>query len=305
MAVIKIVNAEGGSDARYDTSRMTPEERARFDSDGRPLGADEPDQWTWTNGLPGARGGTGPGFYGGGGGGGGGDLYQMALGSPFYQQAQSATQAAEAADAAQRKQAIQQLLIQFGIIPANFTDQYGDVDQVTRDLASQNTSSGVSVAARLLQGLNDQNRTDLAQLGANGLRRSGARGFKLRRNQLQYDQQKSDALTGLLGQINSLYGNYAQNAYGRQMSLLSALQSAINSMSQFYVGGSGGGAGGRSAPPVTPPQPSQTYTAPGFVHAGVGVPNSSGYAIQTGGGYYTNPQTDQLTAKWQKLGGMG
>jgi hypothetical protein len=73
MAIVKIVNWEGGSNARYDVNQMTPDERAMFDSEGRPLfsGApgDGPDQWT--PGLPGARGGSGPGDAGGGGGGGG------------------------------------------------------------------------------------------------------------------------------------------------------------------------------------------------------------------------------------------
>ena len=72
MAIIKTVNWEGGSNARYDVGRMTPEERRMFDHEGRPLfsGApgDGPDQWT--QGLPGARGGSGPGDMGGGGGGG-------------------------------------------------------------------------------------------------------------------------------------------------------------------------------------------------------------------------------------------
>lgn len=72
MAIVKTHNAQGGSDARYDLSRMTPEERSRFDGDGRPLGADNPGQWEWTQGLPGAREMNAEGGGGGAGGAGGG-----------------------------------------------------------------------------------------------------------------------------------------------------------------------------------------------------------------------------------------
>lgn len=73
MAFVKIINWEGGSNARYDRSKMTPEEQRMFDDEGRPLFAGAPGDGPgqWTQGLPGARGGSGPGDMGGGGGGGG------------------------------------------------------------------------------------------------------------------------------------------------------------------------------------------------------------------------------------------
>lgn len=76
MAIVKIVNWEGGSNARYDLNQMTPEERTHFDSEGRPLYAGAPGDGPgqWTPGLPGARGGSGPNDGGGDGGGGGGGL---------------------------------------------------------------------------------------------------------------------------------------------------------------------------------------------------------------------------------------
>lgn len=83
MALRKIVNWEGGSNARYDVSQMTrnPDgtystDGYNFDSEGRPLSGgvpgDGPNQWT--QGLPGARGGSSPNDMGGGGGGGGASI---------------------------------------------------------------------------------------------------------------------------------------------------------------------------------------------------------------------------------------
>lgn len=310
MAIVKKENAEGGSDAKYDVTQMTPEERAMFDPDGRPLGNDWPDQWTWTPGLPGARGGTGPGSPGGGGGGGGGgDLLSTALNSPWYQQALAASQAAEAADAAFRKQAIQQMLIQFGIVPANFNDQYGDIDQTTRDLAAANTNSGISAAARLQQALKDANTKASRELAARGLRRSGEKGYQLRRNQLGYDQSYSDAVQKLLGGAASAYQGFAQNQYGRQMSLAQALQSAINNMSTFggYRPSSSTG-GGWSAPsgalssgsgwsPSESANPWNEYTG-NTIGSGTqgGYGTAYGPAAPGQGGGFTSPQKPLLYA---------
>lgn len=163
----------------------------------------------------------------------GNDLYSAAVNSPWYQQAAAATTAAEAADAASRKSNIQQLLIRFGLVPEGFTDKYGDVDQTTKDLAAANTTSGISAYARLQQAFQDAQRDSSRRLAARGLRRSGTRGYQMRRNQLGYDQGKADAISKVLGTANSVYSQYGQNAYQRQMSLLSALQNAIGSISSF------------------------------------------------------------------------
>ena len=161
-------------------------------------------------------------------------LYDSAVNSPWYQQALAATRSAEAADSAARRSAIQQALIQFGIVPEGFQDKYGDVDATTRSLATANTSSGISAFARLKQALADSQRDASRRLAAKGLRRSGARGYALRKNQLGYDQNYSDAVGKLLGYTSGLYSNYANNAYQRQMGLSGALGSAITRMGDWY-----------------------------------------------------------------------
>lgn len=249
-----------GQDARYDVSGLQPIGNDRYIDDqgyvyqSNGLSDNRPN--TFVPGLPPAdnngAGGIGPG--GGGGGGAPGGFSGAAINSPYYQQALAATQAAEAADASARKAAIQQMLIQFGLVPQGYKDPYGDVDQTTRDLATSNTASGISVAARLKQALADTQRDSSRQLAAKGLRRSGARGYQMRRSQLGYDQNYSDAVAKLLGGAQGIYSGFAQGQYGRNMGLAGALRDAINSLGSWYQPSGGGGG---SYTPQT-----QSYQAP-------------------------------------------
>lgn len=163
------------------------------------------------------------------------DLYQMAVQSPWYQQGAAASQAASAADKASGKSAIQQMLIQFGIVPEGFTDQFGAADATTRSLAEANTTSGISAYARMRQALADANRDASRRLAARGLRRSGARGYRLRRNQLGFDQGYADSISKLLGDTRGVYSGFANNEYTRSMNLAGLLNTAIGNMSSFYT----------------------------------------------------------------------
>jgi hypothetical protein len=237
MAFVKIVNAEGGSDARYDVNAATPEERRQLDGEGRPLSANLPDQWTWTPGLPGARGGTGPGGGGGISGGGGGDL----TASPYYQQYQSQLQAAQAADLANTKSALQQLLIQFGLVPEGFQDKYGALDDTIRQLIQKNTDTGVSQYARLMESKTDARNAAIANLAKRGLTRSGAKGYALRRGSLDFNRALSDAMGQVLGNANQLQGGYAQRDLERQSGLASLLAQLAAAWRPAYTSGRGGG----------------------------------------------------------------
>lgn len=248
MALVKTQNYEGGSDARYDVSKMTPEERENFDSEGRPLGASyAPDQWTWTPGVIGARGGTGP-SGGAPSGSGGGFDYQS---NPFYQQALAAVNAGGAADAANTRAAIQQALIGFGMVPQGFQDKLGALDETTKALIDKNTKTGISGYARLNEGREKGIKRLIANLSARGMRRSGSKAYGLRENQLGYDRSLADSISGLLGGIGDRYSAYAQNEAMRQRQLADAMRDVF---SQWYTppsgggGGGGGGSGGFFAP---------------------------------------------------------
>jgi len=267
MAIVKIVNWEGGSNARYDVNQMTPEERAMFDSDGRPLFAGAPGDGPgqWTDGLPGARGGSGP-NDGGSFSGGGSDL----TASPYYQQYQSQLQAAQAADLSGTKSALQQLLIAFGLVPEGFQDKYGALDDTIKQLIQKNTDTGVSQYARLMESKTDARNAAIANLAKRGLTRSGAKGYALRRGTLDFDRSLSDALSGVLGQANQLQGGYASREMERQGNLASLLAQLSSSWRPSYSTGGGGYVPQipqvqQAAPPPSPEvywnsNPTPTYT---------------------------------------------
>lgn len=294
MAIVKTVNAEGGSDARYDVSQMTPAERANFDSEGRPLGVGFPDQNVWTPGLPGARGGTGPGFDAGSGGGGTPmDAYTRQLQSLLESQSQT-----QKADTIAQ---IRQALISYGVVPQGFKDTLGVLDPTTLSLIQKNTDTGISGYARMLQEKQDAQNQMLAKLSAAGLRRSGSKGYLQRRAQLNWDRQSADATAALLSDIGGKQRSFADAEAQRKMQLLSALFNQQYSPSAQYKQF-------QASQPVAPPtyQPAQA-PAPGFQNQGylTGQKQDNGYQIPTGGGWYTNQQTGGLTSKWQQLARMG
>ena len=201
------------------------------------------------------------------------DLYKMALNSPWYQQVVAANNAAAAADAANRKSSIQTMLTQFGLIPQGFQDKYGDIDQTTRGLIDANTKSGISTVARMKEGLTDELRSSSRRLASKGLRRSGARGYNMRRSQLTYDRNFSDAISKLLGSAQGVYSGYASGEYNRQLGLSSALANAINQMSSYYNSYSPGG--------------QQTYPSWSQANPGVAAPWQGGSLLQPGKDYGT------------------
>ena len=268
MALVKIVNWEDGSNARYDISQMTPNgdgtystDGYTFDGEGRPLSGgvpgDGPGQWT--DGLPGARGGTGPG-------GGGGDGFGTAGASnPFVGQLQSLLNSQSAADLSSTKAAIQQALISFGLVPEGFQDPLGAVDELTRKLAGQNTESGISTYARMLEQRQDGIRDAMRRLTGRGLRRSGARGYALRRNQLGFDRSFQDTLQSLLNATGSAYKSYASNEFQRQMQILQAM---MNSRSMFAPTPAPTPSAPAPQAAPSPAAPSGPAPLPGYIESG-------------------------------------
>lgn len=224
------------------------------------------------------------GYYGGGpgGGGGGGGISDFnPEGVPLYGQAKSNLLAQSEAEKAAGITSIRQALVQFGLIPATgFEDKWGALDATTKNLAQTNTDTGISTYARLLEGKNDSIKALLADLNAKGLRRSGAKGYQLRRRQLDFDRNFQDSLSALLGRIGGIYNTYTQNEYSRQQSLFNLLAQIY---SQYYnpYANSGGG----SSSPSTGGS-SQTYYN-SQAGASPYQPQSDGY--YTGGALYATP----------------
>lgn len=162
-----------------------------------------------------------------------------AFSNPYYQQALAGVNAAGAADAANTRAAIQQALVAFGFVPGGFKDKLGALDATTRALIQKNTDTGISGYARLLEGREEGIKDIVRRLQGRGLRRSGAKGALLKKNQLGYDRNFADAVANLLGGVNSQYGQYAQNEYARQQNL----QDALRWVYQNYYTPSGGSSG--------------------------------------------------------------
>jgi hypothetical protein len=155
-------------------------------------------------------------------------------------------QAQGTADQSDTKSQLQQLLIQFGLVPGDFQDKLGSLDDTIRALIAKNTESGISQYARMLEGKGDVQRETMNRLSSRGLGRSGAKGYRLRRNQLDFERLFSDAVASVLGNANSLQSGYAGREYGRQMSLSQMLSQLFSS----YRPGGGGGGGGVYTPQV-------------------------------------------------------
>lgn len=195
--------------------------------------------------------------------------------SPVYQQALAASRAAGTADLAGTRSGIQQLLIDFGLVPQGFQDKLGVLDDTIRSLINKNTESGISQWARLLDVAKDEQRQTVQNTTAAGQRRSGAYGWRLRRGKLADERRRADSLSGLLGTLNSSVSGLASRDYGRQMNLASVLAGLASSWNP--VGGSGGGSLGSG------------YSGPSWSQAnpGVAAPWDAGSLLRPGVDYGT------------------
>jgi len=181
---------------------------------------------------------------------------------PFYAQAVAQSKAQGEAEKAQGIANIRQQLIQFGLVPENFQDKWGALDDTTKALIQKNTDTGISAYARMLDDRKYGITDFVNRLSATGMRRSGTKGAGLRRRQLAFDRNLQDALGALLGNIGGVYNAWSNSEYGRSQYLTNLLAQVY---SQYYQPSGGGGGG--SAPVASQPQTgygnygSYTYSA--------------------------------------------
>jgi len=240
-----------------------------------------------------------------GGGGGGGSF------GPEFDQMMKELNAQSVADKSSRDAAIKRSYINFGL--PNFDlagaakvtgigDLASILDPQTLELAKNNK---FSVEQRLEQALADRKQSDRVQLRQRGAVRSGESGYLGQRSQNAFDTDVYDSTQKLLDYISGAQAGFAQAEQARKMQ---AWQLALAAAARGGYGGYGGDGGG----PVPPAAPTANLGPPPpspFIHAGLGVQTGvnpqtgGGYAINTGGGYYTNRQND-LTSKWQRLAGL-
>jgi hypothetical protein len=157
---------------------------------------------------------------------------------PILGQLRQSTAADAASDLATSQANIRSALINFGDVPSGLTDfSTGAVDDNTRNLASQNTTAGLSLLARLTKQAADAKRTGINQLAARGALRSGESGHFLQEHQLSTTQARTDATQTLLQYLAGVQAAYAENERRRAEALANARPQypAIN-----YYGNQGG-----------------------------------------------------------------
>jgi hypothetical protein len=239
-----------------------------YDQDGRDLGGRPK---VWIDGLPGEDDNDE-----GGGGGSGGALTS----SPYYRQYASQLEATRAADLSNTKSMLQQLLIQFGMVPEGFQDKYGALDDTIRALIQKNTDTGISGYARLKEARGLDTKSSLSNLARRGLMRSGAKGAVLRQSSLNNDRNLADALAAILGNANGLQSGFA----GRDMERQNALAQFLTQLSSQYTPRGG-------SPYSTPPRPQLSEPQAPVYQSAAGPspyePTSTGGTSGQDPGYYT------------------
>ncbi len=196
-------------------------------------------------------------------------LQELIANDELFLQLQRDLAAQGISDSAQRRAARQRAVTMFGEVP-DFTTLTGaggligpdlglDIDEVTRGLAAQNTTAGLSTVARLDQAHTDRLRQIKNVLAARGALRSGETGYQLGREQEDYTRAQYDARQQVVDYLAGVQAAFAQSERQRQMTLAQALWAAAQRLrDEGYPGG------GDTSPPVGqgfPPVPLGPYEA--------------------------------------------
>lgn len=163
------------------------------------------------------------------------DYKSLIANDPVFSQLKQDLAAQGIQDAGGRASAVQRALIQFGQVPDfNATGLNGlnpewlnqDVTDQTRQLASQNTESGMSVTARQASQFDKNLRAIKNALAARGALRSGETGYQLGEAQKQYDTQRYDSTQELLDYIAGAQQGFTAAERARQAQAAQAAESA-------------------------------------------------------------------------------
>lgn len=156
-----------------------------------------------------------------------GSQYQnMIQNDPWYIQQKGLLDAQAASDKSNISQQMQQLLVDYGMVPEGFTSPY--LSATTGPLAQQNTDAGLSILARLQRASNDARRGMLNERAARGSLRSGGTGTGLGRLAMANKQATYDSSRQVLDMINQMLQSGTGASFNRQQSLLDAMFAAYN-----------------------------------------------------------------------------
>lgn len=146
------------------------------------------------------------------------DYNALLTSDPQYLAAQAAATKSGADASAARRAALRQAVVRYGGMPAGFTDQYGDLDAGTLDLAKGNQQSVLANLATNYAQSEEQFKRGLAARGAlqSGDLNYGEDQLSRGLAQQQYDaaNQVGDQATGVMNQYTGVLNQNAQNMVG-------------------------------------------------------------------------------------------
>jgi hypothetical protein len=208
--------------------------------------------------------------------------YNALLAADPLNQAAIANEAAQEATAGKtRAAAIQQALINFGLVPQGFNSSYGDVNaDVLKNAAANPFSTTKQLALQRSQGNADLD----AALAARGILASGALTGGEQSIQTAYDSALSNATQQLLQALGGYETGYANTIGDLKSALIGSQGQAAQRIQEANpavwiidpvsgkpvpVPGTGGSGGGEPPPPVLPPA-SIPSPVPDVVPGGLG-----------------------------------
>lgn len=152
------------------------------------------------------------------------DYKGLLANDPGYVAAQNAAEAAAGTAKAQRAARLRALYVQYGgNLPDSFKDQYGDIDQATKDAATANQNS-------TLARLRDNYQQGVAQfqrgLAARGMLQSGELGYGQDQLNRGYQQQQYDAANQFTNTADDAINQYLGVLSGNAQNLAGAIGSA-------------------------------------------------------------------------------
>lgn len=252
MALRKIVNWEGGSNARYDVSQMTKVGPNRytadgyeFDHEGRPLSGNVPGDGPgqWTQGLPGARGGSGPNDTGPGGGGGGGAI----PGAAIYGQAMASAKARYQQRVADLNKQRQGMFRKTGF-QGDINEESGLVSNLRVDPFNQFGTYQLLNRAQAIRGMQGMEENISRGLGTGGglaAQRMNELRFGFGQEDAAFGADMADQIGAFTRQQQDYKYEYDQMMYQLQLEALRAAMAAGDY--GYYGGGGDGGDGGGGA----------------------------------------------------------
>lgn len=134
-------------------------------------------------------------------------------------------------DMAALNAARQRAIAQFGSVPGQTTgtgDLSGAIDETTRQLAEQATSSGVSTTAQLRKAYDTQRQSVNSNLAARGVLRSGAYGQHANEDLSNFNLASYQASQGLMDYLSGLYSGYQAQQQSLRDKQLQAENDALN-----------------------------------------------------------------------------